>query len=61
MVTKISTSVSDLRMVTASSFRLHTQKGWVMSLPDSSPWTFKATFTTYSFVDYEPGPLNFKV
>ena len=39
----------------ASTFMLHTQEGWMMSLPDSSPWTIDATFTT----DYQPGQFTF--
>jgi len=38
-----------------STFRLQTRKGWVMFLPDSSPWTINATFTTYSSMDFQPG------
>ena len=57
MVTKVFYSVSDPKIVTAGSFRLQTQKDWVMSLPDSSPWNFQASFITYSFMDYEPGQL----
>ena len=44
-------------MVTTSTYRMQTKKGWVMSLPQSSPWTITATFTTYSITNYQPGQL----